>query len=610
MDPNNLYSNVPESFPFGNGNFDFQFGNVEPWPVGTTGGPLDGIEASSIDEVRIFQPNLYSDSFSFSFNSPVLQHLNTSAQHAFNITGILAPDKPQYAPSAPPTPVTSGSTLERCEPNADLLETVLLETKSPTPAFEQAPPRNLSKYKVNKCRKERNSQICLKKGSHMPIKGVKGATGGFVFGNPNRTRRRPDEAERLAIASTRRRGACRRCKKLKTKCVFQEDAPYMCEGCSKPSIVKLPCFLEHLIDAQLFRPRASTGHPLETLNRSVYSLEDLDSRTGGTYLVQLTQGVGEIILPIHVAEFVPRSGDKTEQVWKDRDGTTKKIMMRPYCIANLEHAKLSMLEYISRSRDRYIKHLKGGNEITFAVIEEARKFAALHEDSTVRKALDLVAASRIIERDWHIDQGTAIIDVVSDPASPWYEKRPITPMMDCQLDQLVIQGFLQPLREDLLKELKENIDTARREKFFEIFLTIFILLANAEQLLAHSRRNAVRHGAPGRYNSPERAMMYFHACKMMIAHFHYACNHAMASSFDWRSPNAHEIAKLGTEQATFMNKIQVNARNEGRRLLDLRAGHNFETPSYWTHQMFFENWSPGLEKEEMEYIKVMPPTCA
>lgn len=94
--------------------------------------------------------------------------------------------------------------------------------------------------------------------------------------------------------------------------------------------------------------------------------------------------------------------------------------------------------------------------------------------------------------------------VVDDPENPWFEKIPVTPIMDLQLDQIVIQSFLKPLRDSLLQELQVKIYEARKENWFEIFLTISILLTNAERLLQHSRNNAKRYGV--------RVSLHYHVC--------------------------------------------------------------------------------------------------
>lgn len=113
----------------------------------------------------------------------------------------------------------------------------------------------------------------------------------------------------------------------------------------------------------------------------------------------------------------------------------------------------------------------------------------------VQRALELWSASRMIEKTWRICGKDKLgLEVSMDPANPWNGIIPVTPMMDTQLDQIVIQDFLVPLRSGLLQELQKKIHGRRKEDWFEIFLTIFILLSNTEFILAHSRRFARRYG--------------------------------------------------------------------------------------------------------------------
>jgi hypothetical protein len=428
----------------------------------------------------------------------------------------------------------------------------------------------------------------------------------IVWGSPERKQKRQyNPGERHKTAETRRLHACARCKRLKIRCDRDEDKPFqLCGGCmaAKPSVLKCPCFLQKLLGIQLFRMRANVGHPLEILRQSVYQLADVAFAERNVHTIGLTQDVGHRLL-VQVTRFVPEAGDKISLVYRNSRGEQESMEMPPYCITGIADASISMLQYIEQARDSYIEYVHGANDMTRRVFDQARQFAFWNNDSTVRKALDLFAASRMIERDWRICDGDDIdIPIITDESHPWFDKRPITPMMDCQLDQLVIQGFLQPLREQLLEELQHKVDTARKEAWFEIFLTIFILLANTEQQLAHSRRNAIRHGATARYNSPQLAEAYFRACKTMIAHFHYTCNFAMHPLLDWTSKSGKSIAKLDASEIDFLRDLQGRAVRKRSELLGLRAHHQFEEPSYWTHQLFFEGWNAGDVLEESRLI--------
>lgn len=113
----------------------------------------------------------------------------------------------------------------------------------------------------------------------------------------------------------------------------------------------------------------------------------------------------------------------------------------------------------------------------------------------VQKALELWVTNRMIERTWRLcGDDTLGLEPVSDKTSPWADTVPVTPLMDQQLDQIVIQWLLKPLRKPILTNLKRFIKEKAKENWFEIHLTIFILLHNSEVHLAHARQFAQRYG--------------------------------------------------------------------------------------------------------------------
>lgn len=104
----------------------------------------------------------------------------------------------------------------------------------------------------------------------------------------------------------------------------------------------------------------------------------------------------------------------------------------------------------------------------------------------------------MIERDWTVTPSSALIigqSPIDDESSPWNKKVPVTPVMDTQLDQIIIQDFLTPLRDTLMERLQRKMAQGRKEDWFEIFLVVFILTTNTGLLLRHSRKNAIRYGA-------------------------------------------------------------------------------------------------------------------
>lgn len=55
---------------------------------------------------------------------------------------------------------------------------------------------------------------------------------------------------------------------------------------------------------------------------------------------------------------------------------------------------------------------------------------------------------------------------------------PVTPIMDTQLDDLVIRDLLVPLTNQFLKRLKAKIDERKPEDWLEIHLAMFVMMSN------------------------------------------------------------------------------------------------------------------------------------
>ena len=55
---------------------------------------------------------------------------------------------------------------------------------------------------------------------------------------------------------------------------------------------------------------------------------------------------------------------------------------------------------------------------------------------------------------------------------------PVTPIMDTQLDEIVIKDLLDPITDRFLKNLKAKIDERRPENWLEIHFAIFIMMSN------------------------------------------------------------------------------------------------------------------------------------
>lgn len=122
------------------------------------------------------------------------------------------------------------------------------------------------------------------------------------------------------------------------------------------------------------------------------------------------------------------------------------------------------------------------------------------QSSIPAMALDLWAISRMIEIEWEMcgrpGEDTLGVERISDQANPRKGKIPIPPMMDTQLDQIVIGEVLEPLKKKILGTFEAKVALNRPEDWFEIYLSSFIILNHIERLAKHSAFHARLHAMP------------------------------------------------------------------------------------------------------------------
>jgi hypothetical protein len=109
-------------------------------------------------------------------------------------------------------------------------------------------------------------------------------------------------------------------------------------------------------------------------------------------------------------------------------------------------------------------------------------------------ALNLWGATRLTEIPWRIcGENLLGLKPPSQPGNPWNGIVPVTPIMDTQLDELVIRCQLNPHKERFLQEFEELIMQNKRENWLEIYLGMFVVLCNVEWILKDVMDYTSRH---------------------------------------------------------------------------------------------------------------------
>ncbi|KAF2761733.1 hypothetical protein EJ05DRAFT_183377 [Pseudovirgaria hyperparasitica] len=422
----------------------------------------------------------------------------------------------------------------------------------------------------------------------------------LVWAASARPSKRLSEEQKAQRKKKKETGTCPRCKKLKRVCEEYRANLYLpCVYCmtSKPKSITETCQLvANLLEIKFFRlgpPTDNSSHPLNFFRHRSNVFNVTNDPLAETLNIELTQDVG-CSLHLKVSRFAADPNDKLAYEGNTR-GVPYRLEMPPYCIGDIAAAERSIVQYMIQAKGSYfLQFLDKSNSLlrmTFDIICKRPMTSLVH------KAMDIWAATRLIERTWKLcGTETFGIHPTNRDDDPWIGHVPVTPIMDQQLDQVVIQKILRPRRGILLRELKLRMysDDLRKKNMFDIYLTLLILLNNAEMHLAGEREFALRYGFGGRYGPFGKyrdAQEQFHAARTMLGHFHYICR--ANDIFDMTPDYLSKHLALTTMEVQYLAWLKTYVKTEKVNMALIREQDQYETTGYWFHQMFDKQWKPG-----------------
>ncbi|KAK4169918.1 hypothetical protein QBC43DRAFT_306835 [Cladorrhinum sp. PSN259] len=418
-----------------------------------------------------------------------------------------------------------------------------------------------------------------------------------TFGKRVKTRNAFTPEKRQQTALVRKEGVCARCKKSKRQCdLALQASPYIsCTLCTCTKLYKnasrMPCFRSTLMEILFFRDGPAANEPLFTKRDAIYHLADPSKPDVPVRTLKLTQNIGSHQLTVYASEFVPKPEDVTSYKWKDKSGRPHEIPMPYFCLTNIEKVHAHYLQYIKETRWAYLESLQHDDGLSWMTVSMAMAYAKKRPDSLVADTLNLWAISRMIEIPWQMcGQDTLGVERITNPENPHYNKIPIPPIMDTQLDQIVIKHILKPLRQRVIDKFQALVAPAKPEAWFEIYLATFVMLNHIERLAKHSVFHARTHSMPTKYSNVKFLEATFHTAKVILSRFHFVCNGSVPLKCDWKSAKTIEMARLDGDQVEFMKKTQVMIRQRENDVRALRGSRKFESSLYWCHQLFFEDW--------------------
>ncbi|KAF4436524.1 hypothetical protein FACUT_6382 [Fusarium acutatum] len=310
---------------------------------------------------------------------------------------------------------------------------------------------------------------------------------------------------------------------------------------------------------------------------------DLDRHT-----IKLTQGF-DCEVEVTVSKFQPLPGDKTSYPWRDSAGNQRMLELPHYYIADMDSHRRVIDEYNQKSYKVYIQRLlKGKSPLMIWTLQEAIRFSEQHNSSLVKDSLRLWAGSRLTELPWMICGEHTLGQIpVQDLECPRSGTIPIPPIMDTQMDHLVIKNIMTPLRQRILAGLQTKIMENKRENWYEIYLTTFVLLSNMERQFAQVLYIIDWYGMESRFGTRGNSSVsesFIHSCKTLLAFFHFAGGSHKPLALDWKGSKA-PLGIMTQPQAEYLDKTKKQIDREGENLTELKTESIYEKDMYWCHQL-------------------------
>jgi hypothetical protein len=413
----------------------------------------------------------------------------------------------------------------------------------------------------------------------------------------------------IHTAENRRTGACLPCqmKTNKHKCIPSSHPSGMCESCLKKSTALCPviCRKARFQDVKIIRlgPSRDLANTLRWLKemkktqdaqkaewKPLTNLPLKKSRQASQpYIVlRLSQGHSNSTLNLRVQEFDPVESDKTGYTWTD-NGIQHVYQCPHYAIADRDYAKEQVRLFIDSNLEKYVDQIlpaprDPGTRLIRTVFQTA--LDRTPESSLIKLTIKFWVAGRLIEDPWSIcGDETLGMKVDPLPASPFSKRIPVTPIMDFQIDNIVIYDYLRPMLEDIRKAMKARIMPMKKEDWFDIHLATFILLNHVDWTMKHDVEFASAHRPGKRFsNRPLIEMVTFGANSLLSFH-QQEKGHFPLSASNW----------LDVEKSHSFTESQKAYLRQARSLIqqiDVSCCPGDDL--FWASQIYNSSWQPAV----------------
>ncbi|OCK95894.1 uncharacterized protein K441DRAFT_61762 [Cenococcum geophilum 1.58] len=188
-------------------------------------------------------------------------------------------------------------------------------------------------------------------------------------------------------------------------------------------------------------------------------------------------------LEIRCRHFLPRAHEIVIKHVGGRDAN-RAITIPAYAAIDLGEVKKQLMMNLRHYCEAFFKESiqPKSTPVVTKTIAMALHFSSKNETTLVTQALQVWVGSKLCSTERSLT-GLELLGMTSidDPESHLFGHVPIPPVLDHQCDSMAIE-YMKELTASLLSAISRKIQAGRRcrNDWFEVFLTIFILLNNLE----------------------------------------------------------------------------------------------------------------------------------
>ncbi|OAP64476.1 hypothetical protein AYL99_00448 [Fonsecaea erecta] len=390
-------------------------------------------------------------------------------------------------------------------------------------------------------------------------------TGGGVVDQQQSKRARRDKtlSELAKVLQVRKESACIRCQVLKESCGPGLPCLRCQEVGATATIWRTPCFKGRITDVKLFRDmalsfpdgvrRVDSWKATPKVKISLYNV--------GYGRGQEMEPSRRPTISVICQAFTPLPTDTLGKKYVRGDETVT-ILLPAYAIPGryLKRTMTQLLATVERNWSMLANELElGQDELIAASMKEALR---IHDQSPcVHDAITLCIMTRLLSKSFNLHGKESLgIATVDDPMSPYFGRKPIPPFLDAQIDQMWMQ-LLSKVKKRLLSELKRKIMGRKKEDWYQIFLSLIILIANLEFVYSvqndQLRRYCLkmpRSSFP--FGSISLMEAWEHGAKNLLTHFRVIFNGTAPFTIDPEEQETWKAMKLDASALAYLQHMQ------------------------------------------------------